>query len=283
MLHNLKPVVGKYFNMALIMQQNNLTGLCLDDFLPARAYSVVWFVAVCLFLFPVHAFSLTEEEAEKWLDSDDLNPPSYKPVIVNDGVLDFLPTPPMKRVHHHHNTLTISPASLSDGWVTLSQCHQNMDRVPLAQVVFNKDTIKHIRVTKVNNIAKAWVEGSSVQIEDVQDNARLCIEARSQSLKINPDGTFTLRNGPFMRKFLDGYYPLHVTVDVEFAGTGLKLVTISPVAQAGFKIDLAMTKVSLDAWFEGRLLTELTFKRTPLATRQNNTSKLNLSTNFLVE
>lgn len=232
-------------------------------------------ITVAVFLFiPVTVFALTAEEAEKWLESDDLTPPNEQTVNVNEGTLDFLATPPTKRTHHHHNVLTIYRSSLADGWVKLSQCHENMDRVHVAQVLFNKKTIKALQITKADNITKAWVEGPSVQVEDVKDNARLCIDARSQSLQKNPDGTFTLRNGPFMRKFLDGYYPLHVTVDVEFADTGLELVSTSPVAQAGFKVRQSAIKVSLDAWFEGRLMTELTFKLTPLATSQRDNNSL---------
>ena len=216
----------------------------------------LWFV-------PLAVSALTEQQAEAWLESDDPTPPDYKPVVVNEGVLDFLPTPPAKPVHHHHNILTIYPRSLQSGWVKLAQCHNNMDRVPLAQVVFNRLTVKGLRILKAEHIAKAWVDGASVQLEDVNAGAQLCIEARSRSLQQNPDGSYTLRNGPFMRKFLDGYYPLHVTVEVRFANTGLQLERVSPAAQAGFKVQTASERVSLDAWFEGRLQTELTFRLRP--------------------
>ncbi len=205
------------------------------------------------------ANSLTEEEMERWLNSDDLEPPNYQKVEVNDGELFFLTEKPVKSVHHHHNAFTLYKTSLVDGWIKLEQCHSNMDRVPRVQVVFNEDRIRDIKVVKSDAIEKAWVEKNTVQLENVKDNARLCIEAWSRALFKNKDGSYRLTNGPFMRKFLDGYFPIHVTIDVDFAATSLALVSVEPVAQRGFKVTQTPKTVSIDAWFEGRLKTKLTF------------------------
>lgn len=207
----------------------------------------------------VMANNLTEEEMERWLNSDDPNPPNYKPVEVNEGELFFLNKKPDKPVHHHQNTLTLYKNSLKDGWVKLEQCHGNMDRVPRVQVLFNKDKIRDIKITKTRAIERSWVEANTVQLENVTDNAVLCIEAWSKALTKNADGSFQLSNGPFMRKFLDGYFPIHVTIDVNFSDTNLKLVLVEPVAQQGFKVTQTKKTVNMDAWFEGRLKTKLTF------------------------
>ena len=206
-----------------------------------------------------YANELTEEEMERWLNSDDLNPPNYTKVEVNNGELFFLETKPNKKVHHHHNTFTIYKNSLNDGWIKLEQCHGNIDQVPRLQVVFNKKTIRDIRITKASDIGKSWVEGNSVQLENVEDKATLCIEAWSKALIKNTEGMFTLSNGPFMRKFLDGYFPIHVTIDVDYKDTNLQLVQIDPAAQDGFRITQTDKSINLDAWFEGRLKTNLTF------------------------
>jgi hypothetical protein len=92
----------------------------------------------------------------------------------------------------------------------------------------------------------------------------LCISAWTRALFDNEDGTYTLYNGPFMRKFLDGYYPMRVSMDVDFADTGLELLYVSPQEQEGFQISEAGSKVSFDAWFEGRLKTEFHFSAEPL-------------------
>ena len=216
-----------------------------------------------LILFPLSHLSfaseLTEEEMERWLNSDDLNPPQYKEVDVNNGELFFLSKIPDKPIHHHTNILTIYKQSLNDGWIKLEQCHRNMDRVPRVQVVFKKERVKDIRITKSDAIEKAWVEKNTVQLENVTDNAVLCITARSKALIKNADGSFHLTNGPFMRKFLDGYYPIHVTIDVNFAATNLELVQFEPIRQDGFKVTKTAKTINMDAWFEGRLKTNLLF------------------------
>ncbi len=207
----------------------------------------------------VSAKELSEQEMERWLNSDDLNPPNYKKVEVNGGELYFLEKKPTKPVHHHWNTLTIYKNSLKDGWVKLEQCHRNMDRVPRTQVVFNRKTVRDIRITKVAAIEKSWVENNTVQLENIKTNAILCIEAWSKALVKNTDGLYKLTNGPFMRRFLDGYFPIHVTIDVDFKATNLKLVQVEPMAQNGFKITETAKTINMDAWFEGRLKTSLTF------------------------
>ena len=205
------------------------------------------------------ANELTEEEMERWLNSDDLNPPNYIKSNINSGELFFLDEKPNKKVHHHHNVFTIYRNSLSDGWIKLEQCHGNIDKVPRLQVLFNKKTIRDIRITKATDIEKSWVQGNSVQLENVASNAELCIEAWSKALIKNADGMFTLSSGPFMRKFLDGYFPIHVTIDVHFNDTNLLLAEIEPMAQDGFRITQTDKSINLDAWFEGRLKTNITF------------------------
>jgi len=205
------------------------------------------------------ADSLTEEEIERWLNSDDSGPPNYQNVNVNEGDLIFLEVKPSKLIHHHSNTLTLYKTSLKDGWVKLKQCHNNLDRVARIQVMFNKNKIRGLKVLKSDEIEKAWVEDNTVQLENVKANALLCIEAWSKALVANKDGSYRLTNGPFMRKFLDGYFPIHVTIEVDFEDTNLKLLSIEPIAQNGFNISRTAKTVNMDAWFEGRLQTNLTF------------------------
>lgn len=207
----------------------------------------------------VSANSLTEAALEKWFKSDDPNPPEFQQVESNDGDLFFLNKKPEKPVHHHRNSLTVYPNSLKDGWVKLEQCHVNLDRVARVQIMFSKKRVRNIKIINSDSIGRAWVEDNSVQLENVKDNALVCVEAWSKALTKNADGSYRLINGPFMRKFLDGYFPIHVTINVDFKATDLKLVLVEPLAQDGFKVSKTAKTVNLDAWFEGRLKTELTF------------------------
>lgn len=178
---------------------------------------------------------------------------------VNEGALAFLAEPPSKRVHHHHNDIRIEPESLRDGWVRLEQCHENLDAVPRAEVVYRPEHIRAVTVVSATAIDRAWVEGPSVQLEGVRPGARLCVSAESRVLSLEEDGSYTVRNGPFMRRFLDGYYPMRVTLAVHYPCDRLRFAGSVPVPQTGFAVRDAGCRVDVEAWFEGRLNTVLRF------------------------
>lgn len=203
----------------------------------------------------VLAQQMTPQEMEEWLfdDSDSLVDE------VNEGELVFLSEPPKKRVHHHYNKLLVTESSIDDGWVQIEQCHSNLDPVGLAQIVFREDRVRKLAVGRVKNIGKAWIEGPTVQLEDIKHDALLCITAETRSFVYNGDGTYSLHSGPYMRRFLDGYYPMHVTLDVTLAAPRLRYYETTPASQTGFKIWRSKRAVHYDAWFEGRLSTEIRF------------------------
>ncbi len=202
---------------------------------------------------------ISQEELERWFNSDTMEPPRYKDV--NEGHLVFLSENRNPTLHHHHNSLTISPQSLSNGWIRLEQCHHNMDKVPAAQILFKEGRVKNIKITRQENIQKAWVEGYSVQMENITDNAVICLQADTHSLLQNKDGTYSLRNGPYMRRFLDGYYPIRVSLDLNFSQTQLELLDVSPPSQRGFEIvEMDKGLLHFDTVFEGKLQTEFHFR-----------------------
>ena len=217
-----------------------------------------------LYLIPLFLFGLssslssqqlTPEQMEEWLfdDSDSLADD------VNEGELNFVPDVKNTAVHHHHNRMTITEDSMENGWVKIEQCHRNLDVVPLAQILFNKTRSRHLAVSHIENIGKAYVEDSSVQLEDIGRNAVLCVTAETRSFVYNGDGTYSLRSGPFMRRFFDGYYPMRVTMDVEVKAPRLRFYDTTPVAQDGFKVWRTDGEIHFDAWFEGRLNTDIRF------------------------
>lgn len=209
---------------------------------------------------PLVAQQPTSEELERWFESDDPLPPGQSAANVNEGNLVFLRQPPGTPVHHHHNKLVINELSLATGWVWLQQCHDNMDEFGRVQVLFKKGRIRDLTIIRAENIGESWVEGNSVQLRDVQAGAQLCVSGWTRALESREGGRYTMQNGPFMRKFLDGYYPMRVSMDVDYSGTGLQLVSVSPQNQKGFEVDERAESVSFDAWFEGRLNTELMFR-----------------------
>ena len=59
---------------------------------------------------------------------------------------------------------------------------------------------------------------------------------------------------------------MHVTIDVNYQATDLQLVQVEPAAQDGFKVTRSVKAINMDAWFEGRLKTNLTFVKGSLKT-----------------
>jgi hypothetical protein len=194
----------------------------------------------------VHAAAdLTFESAEK----------------VNEGDLQFLVTLPDKPLHHHQNRIRIDRDSLSSGWVSLSQCHDNLDAVPRTQITFREGFVRDLRVDAFSHIEDAWVEGASVQLRNVEPGARLCLSAQTRALRDNGNGYFNLLNGPYMRKFFDGYYPMRVSLQVDYPVQLLTLIDIAPAAQPGLKLDERPGAIQMDAVFEGELMTLIQFER----------------------
>ncbi|UCE88117.1 MAG: hypothetical protein JSW10_06995 [Pseudomonadota bacterium] len=208
----------------------------------------------------------TEEELERWLNEDTAEPPPQ----VDEGELQFLDQPPASRTPHSQNTLVILDSSLADGWVELHQCYRGLDAVHEAEVVYRYKQMRNLRVQSHANISKAFVKGQSVQLVDVQKNATLCVRAEARILSRNDDGSFTLRNGPFHRKYLDGYFPLHVTLDVQFPASLLQVVRVVPAAQPGFKVEHTSGRAHIDAWFAGMLTVELHFTRSSVASARTS-------------
>ena len=198
----------------------------------------------------------TQQEVDDWFNA----PSGPLTADVNEGELNFLTKPPAKQVHHHHNVLTISDQTVRDGWAELRQCHSNLDKVPATQIVFREDRVKDLRIISFNGIESATVEGATVQLKQIGENAKVCVILQSKVLYKQPDGNLHIANGPFMRKFLDGYYPMHVSMEVIVKTKKLRFVDITPGKQTGFKVSIAPKLVSFDAWFEGRLNTLLRFR-----------------------
>ncbi len=205
------------------------------------------------------ASASNQSELEDWFNSDD-DEEFGSIENVNEGELQFLSKLPDKPVHYHQNKLRISNTSLDDGWVRLQQCHYNMDHFPRVQIVYRPERIRKLKIVSKKNIELAWVENASIQLVNVDKGATLCAQAETRALSKNIDGSYTLKNGPYMRKFLDGYYPMHVSIEVSFPEQ-LEFAAVYPVQQQGFDVSKKPNMVQLDAWFEGRLNTILQLKQ----------------------
>lgn len=203
---------------------------------------------------------MTPESLEAWFnDPNATDEAEQQALAVNEGDLEFLTRAPQKRPHAMHNEFTISPQSLQDGWIKMVQCHDNLDVVSIAQILYHARRTRNLKVLSHQGIARAWVEKNSVQLENISKHAKLCVQADVHSLYSNFDGSYSMYNGPFLRKFLDGYYPLRVTMDVNLPGDKLSFEAINPQAQAGFRVSHSHNTMQVDALFVGELSIEVMF------------------------
>ena len=131
--------------------------------------------------------------------------------------------------------------------------------VPEAEVVYRYRAMRGLHIVSTRNIGQAIPAERSVQLRDVQQDASLCIRAEVQILYTRPDGSRLLRNGPFHRKFLDGYFPFHVRLEVRYPPGALRYLGASPEPQAGFAVDSSEGRVTIDSWFAGTLNIEIGF------------------------
>ena len=214
-----------------------------------------WNLLISMSLFFVSALiHASDQQDDLWGD--------IAPVVsgVNDETLVFLMEPPGKLVHHHQHWITANRTSLDDGWVTVSQCHHRLDPVALSQITFRKGRVRELEVLSSDRLGSVRVEEDSIQLEDVEKGASLCLKGELRLVTILDNGGYLLRSGPFMRRFLDGYYPLRVSLQLEYRDLELKLVAYTPSDQSGFQTNRMPGQFGFDAWFEGRLDLNLIFK-----------------------
>jgi len=198
----------------------------------------------------------TAEELEAWFNDDS----DIKIQEVNEGELNFI-SPVDEKSLYSKNTLYISEQSIDDGWVGLKQCYFNLDAVPEVQIVYRYKSIRDIKIVSSKGIVKAWVEGQSVQLEGVSRQASICTKAQIRVFYQNEDQTFSLVNGPYQRRFLDGYYPMRVSLDIHYPDTELQFLNATPFTEKGVKIQHSKNRMFIDAFFEGQLFTETRFRQ----------------------
>jgi len=196
----------------------------------------------------------TREELEAWFNDDS----DLKVEDVNEGELHILEKQG-KSVFHSVNRITITPDSIDTGWVKVAHCYRNLDAVAEVQVVYQYKFMRNLKIDSVDGINKAWVEGQSVQLQGVSEKAILCTQAEARAFYQNEDGSFTLANGPYQRRFLDGYYPMRVSIDIQYPEKLLRFNNAMPAnISQRVKTDKSGTLV-LDIYFEGKLSMKFNF------------------------
>jgi len=213
-------------------------------------------VLVAFNIDPVYAVVPTEQTpGDDWFNDDS----DLSIADVNEGELAFIAPITDKSILHSRSVLSITEKSLETGWVGLDQCYRNLDPVDKTDVVYRYKNIKQLKITDSGNIGEAKVDGQTIQLEDVRSSAYICVQAEVQILEKTSQDTFVLSNGPYYRRFLDGFYPYHVTVSISYPADRLKYTRISPAPQPLFEVIQRPGKLLVDTWFEGILQIDIKF------------------------
>ena len=202
----------------------------------------------------------SDGNGESWFDQAEAEAARLRQI--NKGTLDFHASPPDTRIHQLYNRLDIHRASLASGYVDLRQCHEQLDPIQRAEIRYRYKRMKGLRLESWQGMERAWVEGDSVQMVNVEEGAQLCIRAQVAILRPREGGGYALRSGPFHRRFLDGYFPMQVILDIRYPADLLRFDYLEPRPQPGFTLSQANGELRLEALFSGRLTLELGF-RTP--------------------
>ncbi len=201
------------------------------------------------------ATGATEAPDESWLEDDS----ELRALEVNEGELEFIPPPQGKPVLHAATQLDISAASLRTGWVRMYQCYRHLDAIARTEVVYGYEQMKNLRIERLQNIGGARVTGHTVELEEVAANAELCVFAEVRVLR-RRGAEYEISHGPYHRRFLDGYYPYHLSLDVYYPAELLAFASVTPVPQPHFVVKQQPGHVNIDSWFEGLLTIQLRFR-----------------------
>ena len=193
-------------------------------------------------------------------ESPDADWDAFPPDVseVSEGELRFLEHPPA-RFPRIENRLRIDAHSVTTGWVEIEQCYRDLDAVPKSEIVYRYAEMRGLLLRESAGIAQLHVHASSVALEAVERGAHLCVALQARILRPRSDGVsgVFLANGPFHRQFLDGYYPLQVTLEIDYHAAGLALERVQPTPRPGLAMHNEAGRLSLEALFEGRLTFEV--------------------------
>jgi len=206
-------------------------------------------------MFPVVLAAAETSAGENWLHEDS----ESRALQVNEGELNFIAPIHDRSVLHSDKHLWITEESRQSGWVRMHQCYRQLDAIGRTDVVYAYREMKNLRVTSTRRIAQIRVKPDRVELEGVEKNAELCVQAEVKIFQRLPDSTFAVNSGPYHRRFFDGYYPYHVTLTLHYADDEMRLEQIEPRVQEGFSLTKKPGLVVIDSWFEGKLRIKLVF------------------------
>lgn len=219
--------------------------------------------------FEQQLFAYLREEAEfsplqraQWFDASGLFD-SQAAQAVNSGELKFVEANKIDTRFDYHmtNRIDFLPNSLTDGWLSLQQCHYNLDAVKALEIVYAEDKTRKLAIVSQKHIGQAKVEGSSLQLTNIQGSAQICVSTETRGLERINAQQWQLKRGPFMRRYLDGYYPMQVSLEVDWQQQPIQLASNQPTAQTGVQTQQTNNYFKAIYQFEGKLRPQLIFEQ----------------------
>lgn len=135
----------------------------------------------------------------------------FETMNVQDSPLKWVTQQKTKGSYSLFNEITILPSSLEDGFVKFTQCHRNLDEIRAIDIVYNPKTTQALEVVSARGVGQYQTQAEKVELYQVEKGAEVCIQGQNKTLiKATQTQTWQLDRGPYMRKFLDGYYPMSV-------------------------------------------------------------------------
>lgn len=217
-----------------------------------------------LFAFLREEADFSPQQRAQWFDASGLFD-SQAAQSVSSGDLRFVKADKIDTRFDYHmtNQIKFMATSLTDGWLSLNQCHYNLDAVKTLEIVYAADKTRNLRIVSQKHIGSAEVQGNRVQLNDIQGSAQICISAETRGLEAIGNQQWQLKRGPFMRRYLDGYYPMQVSLAVDWSQHPLQLIEMQPTAQQGVVTQQNDRQFNAIYQFEGKLNPQLTFKQQP--------------------
>ncbi len=146
----------------------------------------------------------------------------FKTLDVQDSPLKWVEPNKTQGKYWLQNDITIDHDSLSTGFVDFTQCHNNLDAIHAIEIVYNAKTTENLTVLSSKGIGSTVTKAASIALRNVQKDAKICISGKTKTLTFDQKQQhWQLARGPYMRKFLDGYYPMHVQETIQWSGVNI--------------------------------------------------------------
>ncbi len=178
---------------------------------------------------------------------------------LSEGELVWYGQAPAETTSRTALAVRFKPDSHRQGWLDVRQCHENLARVPAAQLVFEGRPVRALRIVETDNIQHAVIDNNTVQLTGVGAAARICVSSEQRILHRLDEHHWAMVSGPFQRRFLDGFYPMQVKMDISWPSDRWRLVQTRP--EKGPEVTTSEDHVQMRAHFAGRLKVAFVFQR----------------------